>query len=435
MKRGRGVLGGLLAAAVVLAVCLAKRHGSTTVLHIGFPCDSYWDVPGEDTYGFMDAAIAQFEEEHPGVRVEYTSGIRTEDYSEWLAGRFLEGTEPDVMVILPEDFTLYSEREALRELNACMKRDGIAAGDFYTAAIAAGTSGGRQYALPMECVPQMMFVNKTLLQNEGIELPQEDWTWSDFYSLCAALTRDTDGDGSPDQFGVYGYGWREAMVANGCTLFREDGTGCLLNQFDQQEAVKFAQELDLLNEGVEVSDKMFDEGRVAFRPMFFSEYRSYEPYPWRIRRSTSFEWDCIPMPRGDGEKAGNDSQVSTLLLGISRRSTKAELAWELLKTIACTQESQLRVYTELRGASALRSITESDEVAELLQKDSPSASSAGFGTLPLTLEHGVAATHFARYETAMEQADSLITEAIRADKNLELQLLEIQRKLQQVLME
>lgn len=435
MKRGRYVRTGLLLAAIALAGVLLLRRCSGTVLYIGFPCDSYWDVPGEDTYGFMDAAIAQFEEEHPGVRVEYTSGIRTEDYGEWLAGRLLEGTEPDVMVILPEDFTQYSEMGALRGLDACMKRDGIAAEDFYTAAIAAGTSGGRQYALPLECVPQMMFVNKTLLQNAGLELPQEDWTWSDFYTLCASVTRDTDGDGSMDQFGVYGYSWKEAMVANGCTLFREDGTGCLLNQADQQKAVRFAQELDLLNGGTEVSDKMFDAGRVAFRPMFFSEYRSYEPYPWRIRRSTSFEWDCIPMPRGDGEKAGNYSQVSTLLLGISRRSTKAGLAWELLKTITCTEESQLRVYTDLRGASALRSITESEEVAELLQKDSPSASSAGFGALPLILEQGVAATHFARYEAAMEQADSLITEAIRADRNLELQLMEIQQKLQQVLME
>ena len=35
---------------------------------------------------------------------------------------------------------------------------------FYPAALQAGADKGKQYALPLECVPQMMFINKTLLQ-------------------------------------------------------------------------------------------------------------------------------------------------------------------------------------------------------------------------------------------------------------------------------
>ena len=70
---------------------------------------------------------------------------------------------------------------------------------------------------PLECVPQMMFINKTLLQKEHIRIPDNDWTWDEFYSLCEQLTRDTDGDGIVDQFGVYDYGWEE--VAGGQRLF------------------------------------------------------------------------------------------------------------------------------------------------------------------------------------------------------------------------
>ena len=61
----------LLAAVIILAA--ASRP---VVLHIGFPCDSYWNVPGENYYTFIDAAIEKFEAEHPNVKVEYTSGIR-----------------------------------------------------------------------------------------------------------------------------------------------------------------------------------------------------------------------------------------------------------------------------------------------------------------------------------------------------------------------
>ena len=185
----------------------------------------------------------------------------------------------------------------------------------------------------------------------------------------------------------------------------------------------------LFRSGTDLSEKTFDEGRVAFRPMLFSEYRSYEPYPWRIKRSSNFEWDCIAMPSGTSVGGGNYSRLSTLMLGISQRTKHSRLSWELLKTIACTEEMQTMVYTELSGVSALHSVTESDEVAQLLQLDSQDTASRGMSTLPAIMEDTLATPRFARYHQAMESADRLITEAMSADKNFELQLLQIQQQL------
>lgn len=39
-----------------------------------------------------------------------------------------------------------------------------------------------------------MFVNKTLLQKEGIEIPNNDWTLDDFYEICQKVTRDSNND-------------------------------------------------------------------------------------------------------------------------------------------------------------------------------------------------------------------------------------------------
>ena len=319
---------------------------------------------------------------------------------------------------------------SLRELDPFMKQDPEAdLSGFYPAALQAGADKGKQYALPLECVPQMMFINKTLLQKEHIRIPDNDWTWDEFYSLCEQLTRDTDGDGIVDQFGVYDYGWEEALAANGCSLFSEDGQHCLLNQSAQESAMQFARQIYQLSAGTDLSEKTFDEGRVAFRPMLFSEYRSYEPYPWRIKRSSNFEWDCIAMPSGTSVGGGNYSRLSTLMLGISQRTKHSRLSWELLKTIACTEEMQTMVYTELSGVSALHSVTESDEVARLLQLDSQDTASRGMSTLPAIMEDTLATPRFARYHQAMERADRLITEAMSADKNFELQLLQIQQQL------
>ena len=419
----------LLAAVIILAA--ASRP---VVLHIGFPCDSYWNVPGENYYTFIDAAIEKFEAEHPNVKVEYTSGIRVEDYTEWLSGQYLLGQEPDVMVILPEDLVIFSDTASLRELDPFMKQDPEAdLSGFYPAALQAGADKGKQYALPLECVPQMMFINKTLLQKEHIRIPDNDWTWDEFYSLCEQLTRDTDGDGIVDQFGVYDYGWEEALVANGCSLFSEDGQHCLLNQSAQESAMQFARKIYQLNAGTDLSEKTFDEGRVAFRPMLFSEYRSYEPYPWRIKRYSDFLWDCIPMPLGPA--GGNSSELSTVLAGISSRSENMTLAWQFLRELTANADNQSMLFTDSHSVSALRSVTDSDETRRILRQDTPGESQSGVEMLSDVMEQAVAAPRFRNYDQALLFTEGLVQNAMEDEHNLSLQLQRVQHQVQEYLQE
>ena len=145
-----------------IVVCAASRE---VVLTVGFVSDSYWDAPLGNCYAVLDAAIDRFENKHPGVRVTYTSGILKEDYSEWLAGQYLLGKEPDVFMVLPEDFDMMQDFGALEPLDTRIERDStVQAEDFYHAALDSGKMGNTQYALPYECVPTLMFVNKTLLE-------------------------------------------------------------------------------------------------------------------------------------------------------------------------------------------------------------------------------------------------------------------------------
>ena len=419
----------LLAAVIILAA--ASRP---VVLHIGFPCDSYWNVPGENYYTFIDAAIEKFEAEHPNVKVEYTSGIRVEDYTEWLSGQYLLGQEPDVMVILPEDLVIFSDTASLRELDPFMKQDPEAdLSGFYPAALQAGADKGKQYALPLECVPQMMFINKTLLQKEHIRIPDNDWTWDEFYSLCEQLTRDTDGDGIVDQFGVYDYGWEEALVANGCSLFSEDGQHCLLNQSAQESAMQFARKIYQLNAGTDLSDKTFDEGRVAFRPMLFSEDRSYEPYPWRIKRYSDFSWDCIPMPHGPA--GSNSSELSTVLAGISSRSAHTTLAWQFLRELTATADNQSMLFTDSHSVSALRSVTDSEKTRQILRQDTPGESQSGVEMLSDVMEQAVAAPRFRNYDQALLFTEGLVQNAMEDEHNLSLQLQRVQHQVQEYLQE
>lgn len=385
-----------------IVVCAASRE---VVLTVGFVSDSYWDAPLGNCYAVLDAAIDRFENKHPGVRVTYTSGILKEDYSEWLTGQYLLGKEPDVFMVLPEDF--------------------------YHAALDSGKMGNTQYALPYECVPTLMFVNKTLLEKNGISVPSNDWTWDDFYQICKQITRDTDGDGSIDQFGSYGYTWQNALTSNGAALFSDDGKQCLIAQPEAVEAIAFSQKLEKLYETCDITAQDFDTGHVAFRPFLFSDYRTYQPYPWRIKRYSGFEWDCIQMPAGP--MGSNASELSTMLVSMDSRSLHKQLAWEFMKELTCSDETQAMLYTESNSVSALRRVTQSEKTKEVLAQDTPGEIHLGLDLLSDTMEHAVAVPRFQNYDQALLLAQQLIPAAMQDEHNLELQLLRAQRQLDKLL--
>ena len=83
-----------------------QNNTSTITLKIGIFTGSNWGVPNADSYAIFDDLIARYEEMYPNVNVEYTSGITVDEYSDWLSKEALKGKLPDVMLVLPEDFSI-----------------------------------------------------------------------------------------------------------------------------------------------------------------------------------------------------------------------------------------------------------------------------------------------------------------------------------------
>ena len=397
-------------------------------LRIGLFAGSNWDVPEGDSYAVVEAAIQRFEAQHPGVRVTYSSGIKKEDYSEWLAEQLLGGTEPDVFVIPEADFNLYASMGALKDLSAVGGEDrGFDWSVYYPAALEAGSYGGRSYGLPVGSVPTLMFVNKTLLAREGIPVPNNDWTWQDLLSICRQVTKDRDGDGVLDQFGIYDYGWQQAAVANGVKLFSEDGRNSYFADQRMEEVVRFMLELHDVQRGHEVTAKDFDMGRVAFRPFTFAEYRTYKPYPWRIKKYSSFEWDCIRMPAGPS--GHNVSTLKTMIMGISSRTGQSELAWELLKEICYDPEIQQVMLTRSQGLPARRDVVESEAAQQLFTAATPGSDSMNLKTVSEVMAAGETVPKFKGYAEVMILADNELHKIISGDKSINNALNRLQKEI------
>ncbi len=409
-------------------VYLSREQEEEKILRFGMIAGSYWDVPTGSCYKVVDEAIRRFEEEHPGVRVEYDSGILKEDYPEWLSEQILLGKEPDVFMIPEGELEILVSLGALKDLGTLIKRDGSFDSDaYYEGAYMYGSIGDVQYALPYESVPTLMFVNKTLLQKEGISMPGADWTWEELLAICCKVTKDTDGDGVIDQFGCFDYGWREAVASNGALLFEKDGSAAYFTDPKVEAGVKFVRDLNRVNEGYGVTAREFDQGKVAFRPFAFSEYRTYKPYPWRIKKYSDFEWDCVKLPAGQGGQG--QSRLETLLMGIGSRTRQEQMAWEFIKTLCYEVETQLHLLEASQGLPVVKEAVQSPLLSQVLGNDIPGNSDMDVEVIWQVMEEAVGAPNFRMYPAAMALADGEIGRIISGEMSVDSGLLKLQREM------
>lgn len=415
----------------------SRPQAQTQELEFGMFTGSNWGVENADAFVIIDRAIERFEESHPGVTVRYTSGIEKKDYSEWCAKRLLEGEMPDVFMALDTDFNQYCSLGILQELNTFMESDPeFQSEEIFQTAMDIGKGMEKiQYALPYEVVPTMLFVNKTLLRQEGIEMPQQDWTWDDFLEICRKVTKDTDGDGRIDQFGTYNYSWQDAMYTSGGSAFDNEKQNVDFSNQYVIESVKFMKELLALNQGENVTQEDFDAGKVAFMPLTFAEYRTYKTYPYKIKKYSNFQWDCTTFPgRTHGE---NISKVDALLIGINHDSTEKELAWEFLKELVCGYESQLDIFRYSQGVSVLESVARSEKTASIIQEDMDKEEQVISGELLCdVIEHGTITPKYYQYETYEQMislANTEITEIFEKNKNIESSMKIFQREIRKYL--
>lgn len=402
-------------------------------LKIGIFAGSNWDVPNGDCYQIIDQAIERFEEKYPMVHVEYESGIVKDDYSQWLSSQYLKGEEPDVFMILSEDFNTLSALGALKNLDDFIQKDEkFHKDDYYESVLNTGQYHGNQYALPYESNPTLMFVNKTLLKKENIEIPDNQWTLENFYNICKLVTKDTNNDGQIDQYGCYNYDWLDSIYSHEVNLFDDDGNQCYLSQKSVKNALSFVQKLAELNLGHIVTSQDFDTGKVAFAPMSFAEYRTYKPYPYKVKKYSQFEWDCVKMP-GITNETG--SEVSSLMMGISSRTSHEQKAWEFLKMLTYDQASQESLFRYSQGISSLKTVIQSSSAINMLSEEELGDTQVDLSLLNDVMQNTVSQHQFRKYNSVLNMMNTQIQNMINNEEDLDLSLMSLQNEVNEFLRE
>jgi len=315
----------------------------TIVLEIGIYSGNEWGVPQIDVYKIYDEAILLFEAQYENVEVVYRSGTLMEDYSEWLAQKVLTGNEPDIYIVLQEDFNTFAEIGMLEPLDEFINQEVVfSREDYYAKALEAGSYNNDQFAMPFEIVPTFMIVNDSLLNENGLKMPSNEWTLESFMDISEELTKDSNNDNIIDQYGSVGFEWDHAYYAENGDFFNGSKAVDIYDENKLKNAIDFTKSLYQLNRGHIVSNKEFSQGLVGFKPFSLAEFRAYKPYPYKIKKYSNFNWEAIPFPVKEGNRS--QAKLYTVQLGMSSRSNDKDLSWEFIQFMTSNDQVQQMVW-------------------------------------------------------------------------------------------
>ena len=122
------------------------------------------------------------------------------NYSEKLQLMLGTNTAPDLFFLKGMTAPSYMSFKILNPLDELIQSTpDFEIDDFFPFTLEAFQSDGQQYGIPKDFNPYVLFYNKKLFREAGIDTIPTNW--QELESMAAQLTKDQDGDGTDDQFG------------------------------------------------------------------------------------------------------------------------------------------------------------------------------------------------------------------------------------------
>lgn len=314
------------------------------------------DVAWENTANLMGQFVTGpakdlFEQRHPQIRLNVVSQAGN---LEKLTTLYAAGTPPDVVFLMLMHLAALAERGIPQAIDPLMVRDGtFDPKDFQRNMWEAARYKGKQWGIPREGGPTVLYFNRELFQAAGVPLPHDGWTWDQWR---AAATRLTKPDG--EHWGTLLPGWHPFVWSNGGEILNEDLTTCVLDGVPAVEGLQFRQDQMHRHQvaprpadmGGQTAMQLFMHGKAAMFPGLRSAGNT-EGFvqPWV---------DVALFPQG---KAGRWFQMPGNAVGVGSQTKHPRAAWEAVKWLTSTEFQQLHYKQGTGGVVARYSTLRSEE--------------------------------------------------------------------------
>ncbi len=344
-----GAAGALAASGMPLHRMLAapRRQDAVTITFGG------WGGTAEDEG--VKQAIEVFQQETPGITVDWQHTPDAAEYSRVLLTNIAAGTAPDTGFIRANDYETLRSQGLLLDVTDQIKSDPLLGQENYflepQETNRCADANGRWHGIGSTWVAHHIYYNAELFDNAGITPPgfQDDeiWDWDTFLGIAKQLTVDANGRHPDDsgfdaenivQWGVdWGSTWwmpiAAAIHANGGQYFTPEG----LIGMDSPEALEAMQRLqDLIYvdhvapRSAAISDlgmtntQMIDNGRLAMA----------------VDGSWALSWmnpSLVSVPMGTGALPKMTQPASVMQAhfhSILSTTQKPDEAWQWLRFLA-----------------------------------------------------------------------------------------------------
>ncbi|MBD7956262.1 extracellular solute-binding protein [Microbacterium sp. Sa4CUA7] len=323
-----------------------------------------WSWRTEDVEAY-NSIFDVFEEEHPGITVEFEAFQNTE-YNQILTTGLAGSDGPDVPMV-----RAYGQLQPNIEAGQLEPIDGEVDGlDEIAESVLAGAKGkadGKTYAVPLATQTLQMFYNKAIFEEQGLEVPT---TWDEFIAVNEALASagiTPMALGAKDDWILpifadivgstrYGGAEFEQKVLAGETDFTDPDYVASLEIITELQPYLTP---DVVGVGYTDSQIQFTSGQAAQFPggsFEIATFRNQAP-------DLEFGSYQVPLPEGAVLDAPVSPAYADGNFAVNAKSENKEAAFELLNWLATPEFGQL-VADELNQFSAIPGVTYSDEVMQ-----------------------------------------------------------------------
>jgi multiple sugar transport system substrate-binding protein len=317
----------------------------------------------EEIYAFREV-ISAYKVKDPDTTVQLIEASDRDDLLARLGTSFAGGTPPDLFLINYRFYGQFAARGVLEPIEERFEAsEAFDEEDFYPQALDAFRWDGQLTCLPQNISSLVVYYNRDAFRQYGVPEPRAGWTWNDMIEAAAKLTKNVDGKG---RFELYGLGVEPSIIrlapfvwSNGGDIVDDPAAPTRLT-FDEPralEAVKRFFELRQVHAVIptetdveaEDDETRFANGRLA---MVLSSRRATPSF----RTIEDFDWDVAPLPV-HREAAGILHSDAYCLTSASEQK---DAAWRFME-FALGPEGQRIVARTGRTVPSLKEVAESPD--------------------------------------------------------------------------
>ncbi|RAV23098.1 extracellular solute-binding protein [Paenibacillus contaminans] len=211
---------------------------------------------------------------------------------------------------------------------------------------------GQQWALSRGNDAFLLFINKDIFAQRGVDLPKNNWTWDDFRKTAIALT-----DPGKKTWGLQDISSWELFItgvipySNGHTtntrMLSKDHRTSIANSPEVLEDLQWFQDLKL-KDGAALTSKLMSENKIEGDTwMTGNAAITVQPSPIIpvYNSQVKFNWDIVPLPAGTAQQKGIGFNSPMFL---AKASKNKEAAWTFMKWWTTDPDAQ-RILQDIGG--------------------------------------------------------------------------------------